>query len=75
FFKLSVQDCKKFIEHYECFESKYVELLWEIPFTSFARFVDLGTWLINQGPGCFEIDTQNDYEQALLVFQKSRDSF
>jgi len=75
FFKLSAQDCKKFIEHYECFESKYVELLWEIPFTSFARFVDLGTWLINQGPGCFEIDTQNDYEQALLVFQKSRDSF
>ncbi len=75
FFKLSSQDCKKFIEHYGRFESKYIELLWEIPFTDFARFVDLGIWLITQGPGCFEIDTQDDYEQALSIFQKCRDSF
>jgi len=75
FFKLSSEDCKKFIEHYENFESKYLELLWEIPFTDFAKFVDLSVWLITQGPACFEIDTQDDYEQALLTFQKYKDSF
>ena len=75
FFKLSFENCKKFIEHYENFESKYVELLWEIPLTDFAKSVDLSVWSITQGPGCFEIDTQDDYEQALLIFRKYRDSF
>jgi choline kinase len=75
FFKLSSKDSKKFIDHYEKFESKYVELLWEIPFTDFAKYVDLSVWSINQGPGCFEIDTQDDYEQALATFKKYRDSF
>ena len=75
FFKLSSENCKKFIEHYEKFESKYVGLLWEIPFTDFAKSVDLSVWMITQGPGCFEIDTQDDYEQALSTFQKHRDLF
>jgi choline kinase len=75
FFKLSAEDCKKFIAHYEKVESKYVELLWEIPLTDFAKSVDLSVWSITQGPGCFEIDTQDDYVQALLIFRKYRDSF
>jgi len=75
FFKLSFENCKKFIEHYENFESKYVELLWEIPFSDFAKTVDLDAWLIPQGPDCFEIDTEADYEQALSSFQKYRNSY
>ena len=75
FFKLSFENCKKFIAHYENFESRYLELLWEIPFTEFAKSVDLGFWLVNQGPDCFEIDTEADYEQALSTFQKYRGSF
>ena len=53
----------------------YVGILWEIPFSDFAKFVDLNVWSINQGPGCFEIDTQDDYEQALSIFKKYRDRF
>jgi len=75
FFKLSAEDCKKFIAHYEKFESKYIELLWEIPFSDFAKTVDLDVWLIPQGPDCFEIDTEADYEQALSSFQKYRNSY
>jgi choline kinase len=75
FFKLSFENCKKFIEHYENFESKYVELLWEIPFSEFAKSVDLGVWLVAQGPDCFEIDTEADYEQALSSFQKYKNSY
>jgi choline kinase len=75
FFKLSFENCKKFIEHYENFESRYLQLLWEIPFTDFAKSVDLSVWSITQGPACFEIDTQDDYEQALSTFQKYRGSF
>ena len=75
FFKLSFENCKKFIEHYENFESKYVELLWEIPFTEFAKSVDLSVWLVAQGPDCFEIDTEADYEQALSSFEKDKNSY
>ena len=75
FFKLSFEDCKKFIKHYENFESKYVELLWEIPFTDFAESVDLGVWLITQGPACFEIDTKEDYKRALSSFLENRNSY
>ena len=75
FFKLSDEDRKKFIEHYENFKSEYIETLWEIPFTNFAKYVSLTPWLINQGPTCFEIDTQDDYEQALSSFLGNRDKY
>lgn len=75
FIKLSAENCKKFIEHYEKFESEYVEVLWEIPFTAFAKYVDLYPWLIDQGATCFEIDTQEDYEKALSSFLENRDKY
>jgi len=75
FFKLSAEDNKKFIEHYEKFASDYIEALWEIPFTNFSKYVDLSPWFITQGPSCFEIDTQEDYEQALSSFLENRNSY
>ena len=75
FFKLSAEDIKKLIKHYENFEFKYVEVLWEIPFTNFAKYVNLTPWLITQGPTCFEIDTQDDYEQALSSFLENRNKY
>ena len=75
FFKLSVEDRKKFIEHYEKFKSEYIKTLWEIPFTNFAKYVDLSPWFVTQGPACFEIDTQEDYEQALSSFLINRKSY
>lgn len=75
FFKLSVEDMKKFIELYESYESKYIEVLWEIPFTEFAKHVDLNPWLIDQSPSCFEIDTQSDYERALSSFLENKNNY
>ena len=75
FFKVSAGDRKKFIEHYENFKSEYILALWEIPFTNFAKYVNLSPWLVTQGPTCFEIDTQDDYEQALSSFLGNRDKY
>ena len=75
FFKFSAENSKNFIEHYEKYESDCIEVLWEIPFTEFAKYVDLDPWLITQGPACFEIDTQEDYEDALSSFFDSRDKY
>jgi len=75
FFKLSAEDRKNFIDHYENYESKYIKVLWEIPFTDFAQSVDLNPWLINQDLACFEIDTQDDYKKALSNFLGNRDKY
>ena len=75
FFKLSAKDKEKFIEQYENFKSDYIKTLWEIPLTNFAKYVNLTPWLITQGPTCFEIDTQDDYAQALSTFLKNRDKY
>ncbi len=75
FFKLSAGDSKKFIEHYDSFESEYIKVLWEIPLTEFAKSVDLSTWFITDGPACFEIDTQEDYEQALSSFVANKKNY
>ena len=75
FFKLSAEDSKKFIEHYDSFESEYIKVLWEIPLTKFAKSVDLSTWFITEGPACFEIDTQEDYERALSSFVANKKNY
>ena len=74
FFKLSSSDVKKFIALYENNESKYLTALWEIPFTAFAKDVDLLPWSIRES-GCFEIDTQEDYEEALTYFFENREKY
>ena len=75
FFKLSAEDSKKFIEHYDSFESEYLKVLWEIPLTKFAKSVDLSTWFITDGPACYEIDTQEDYELALSSFVANKKNY
>ncbi len=73
FFKLSKEAVERFLLLYEENEAEFEKTLWEIPFTEFARHVDVHPWHI-QGPGCFEIDTQEDYDDALASF-KSRPGF
>jgi 2-aminoethylphosphonate-pyruvate transaminase len=67
FFKLAEEDVDKFIAHYQKHEKEYVPVLWEIPFTEFAREADISTWNI-AGSDCFEIDTPEDYKEALASF-------
>lgn len=47
-----------------------VNTLWEIPFTDVAPGSQIRPYYIEQA-GCIEIDTQEDYEQALARFQKN----
>ncbi len=68
FFKLSQVDVKKFLKLYAENEAAFEKTLWEIPFTEFAKQVDLHPWNI-KGTGCFEIDTQEDYDEALASFK------
>jgi len=74
FFKLSAANADKFVDLYEQHEAEYEKVLWEIPFTEFARDVDLAAWSTTQ-PGCFEIDTQEEYEHALDYFGRHRDIY
>ena len=74
FFKLSESNAKKFISLYEKNESVYEKALWEIPFSDFAQGVNLSPWKTAE-KGCFEIDTQDEYEQALDYFQSHRNVF
>lgn len=71
FFKLSAENVKKFVQLYEQKEAEYEKVLWEIPFTDFAQSVALHPWTIAQH-GCFEIDTQEEYDHALAYFEKHR---
>lgn len=74
FFKLSASNVKKFVHLYEKHEAEYEPVLWEIPFTEFAREVDLDAWSTAE-TACFEIDTQEEYEHALDYFQRHRDIY
>jgi len=74
FFVLRQQDVPRFVTLYENNETDYRPVLWEIPFTEFARNTPLHPWNISQ-EGCFEIDTQEDYTTALTYFQSHPDLY
>jgi len=74
FFKLSAANVSRFVDLYEQNETEYEKVLWEIPFTEFARSVDLDAWSTAE-PGCFEIDTQEEYEHAFDYFERHREVY
>jgi choline kinase len=74
FFKLSAPDVKKFIDLYQKHEAEFEKVLWEIPFTEFARTVDLQSWTTGS-TDCFEIDTGAEYEHALNYFKQHRELY
>lgn len=67
FFLLTEAVTRKVVELYDRKEAKYVKTLWEIIFTDIAREADIRPWAV-QETGCIEIDTQEDYEDALKLF-------
>jgi len=67
FFKLVEDNVGKLLTLYQKYEKEYVPVLWEIPFTEFAREADISAWNI-AGSDCFEIDTPEDYKEALASF-------
>ena len=74
FFMLRQKDVPRFIDLYENNEPTYRPVLWEIPFTEFARNTSLHPWKVVE-EGCFEIDTQEDYNTALSRFQSHPDDY
>lgn len=74
FFMLRQEDVSRFIALYENNESAYRPVLWEFPFTEFARNTSLHPWNVEE-EGCFEIDTQEDYSMALRRFQLYPDQY
>lgn len=74
FFKLSAAEAKCFVRLYESREREFEKVLWEIPFTEFAREADLLPWFI-PNEDCFEIDTQEDYDAALASFEENPDTY
>ena len=74
FFMLCQEDVPRFVALYENNESTYQPVLWEIPFTEFARNTALHPWNV-QEEGCFEIDTREDYSIALKCFQSQPDQY
>ena len=74
FFMLRQEDVPRFIALYENNEPAFRPVLWEIPFTEFARNTPLHPWNISP-EGCFEIDTREDYSAALNHFQSHPDLY
>jgi choline kinase len=71
FFKLAEENVGKFLALYQKYEKEYAPVLWEIPFTEFAMEADISAWNITGGD-CFEIDTPEDYREALASFNNKR---
>jgi len=69
FFKLSAGDVRRFLALYQEREAEYALALWEIPLTDFAARADIFAWPMADGR-CFEIDTPEDYQQALASYEK-----
>lgn len=74
FFMLSKEDVPRFVKLYEKREGAFRPVLWEIPFTEFAEDTALHPWNIKD-EGCFEIDTQEDYSEALRWFESHPDLY
>ena len=71
---LSKKDVPRFVDLYEKMEEEFRPVLWEIPFTEFAKTTVLHPWQVTE-KGCFEIDTQEDYSQALKKFESESNHY
>ncbi len=67
FFTLTPHAVDTIIKAYEEREEYFSPTLWEILFSEIADKTPLGVYPLNEN-GCFEIDTQEDYEEALACY-------
>ena len=74
FIKMTVDASAKLVALYEANEDKFIKTLWEDIYTELAPQVELYTHQISQD-GCFEIDTQEDYEESLKYFEAHREKY
>jgi hypothetical protein len=59
---------------YDQEEARFIQTLWEIIFNEITPHHEIRPYLILNG-GCIEIDTQEDYEEALRLYQSQPEKF
>ncbi len=74
FFLLNEQAVNLLIEMYDQNESEYIHTLWEIPFSNLAKQTKLTAFDIGSND-CVEIDTEDDYKQALQLYESQREIY
>jgi len=55
-------------------EARFIQALWEIIFNEITPHNEIRPFPIPNG-GCIEIDTQEDYEEALRLYQTQPEKF
>ncbi len=74
FFTLTPHAIATIIKAYDEREEHYSPTLWEILFSEIANETPLSVYPLDD-TGCFEIDTQEDYEEALACFNANRERY
>ena len=69
FFLLDPPAVDHLLAQYDAHEDRYRLSLWEIPFSDIAPQVEMKPYYVDHA-GCIEIDTQEDYEAAVRLFEQ-----
>jgi len=74
FFMLSQDVARSLVVLYDQKEARFVQVLWEIIFNEVTPHKAIHPYSISGG-GCIEIDTQEDYEDALRLYQSQSEKY
>ena len=67
FFMLTQAVARNLVALFDREEARFIEVLWEIIFNEITPHDEIHPYLLPSG-GCIEIDTQEDYEEALRLY-------
>ena len=67
FFMLTQATARNLVDLYDREEARFIQALWEIIFNEITSHNEIRPYAIASG-GCIEIDTQQDYEEALRMY-------
>jgi choline kinase len=74
FFMLTQAVARSLVTLYDQEEARFIQLLWEFIFNEVTPHHEIRPYPIPSG-GCIEIDTQEDYEEALLLYQSQPEKY
>ena len=74
FFMLTQVVAKNLVDLFDREEARFIQALWEIIFNEITPLNEIHPYSI-PGGGCIEIDTQEDYEEALRLYQSQPAKF
>ncbi len=74
FFMLTQTVARNIVALYDREEARFIQALWEIIFNEITPHNEILPYPIPSG-GCIEIDTQQDYEEALRLYQSQPEKY